>query len=628
MKNNIILLAACLLLHQIAISGQCTVIDWKWSRVMGEEGVAIQHVFADLSGNLLIAGIYTQRSTFGGYSLPWQGGTDAFIAKGNQSGDIAWVRTISGKGNETIEKVRIDFFNNIFVCGIFSSDTLVADTVQMINKGMSDIFMIKYTTIGNILISKHIGGTKDEMHPAMCPTFDFTQHFILGGTYHSDTLTVDSHTFINSGSPDIFILRCDADGNIIASSHVQGQGTDMLKEIASDYYGGIYIAGQSDSDTIRSGNLAQALTIGYDVFIFTFNSSLQSLSSARIYGNGNETIASMVVDPIDKNIYVAGSYTGSTVYCNGSTVSLSNNGNSDSYLAHLSTTLTPYWARKISGTQDDIVHNLVYDYTNLYLAGTSNSPEYTIDNKIHSSMGNTDLFVGSFSKNGDYRWSVNTAGSADDKSFSLIANTDDLVFTGGTFNSNPAIFGYDTLLNPAIQQLPFMAQISTQKPRAEFHIDYPTCYCTRINFLNHSRYGNYFIWQYGDGTSDTTYTTEEHTHTYPYNYDYTITLIAVNSCGRDTIQKIVSVFLPYHQGAVSSGLKLYPNPANGIFTIELPLPDSDWNISITDITGAVLSAQKTTGAKTLYNTSGMPSGIYIINAVSNHYMIQQKIIIQ
>jgi PKD repeat protein len=88
-----------------------------------------------------------------------------------------------------------------------------------------------------------------------------------------------------------------------------------------------------------------------------------------------------------------------------------------------------------------------------------------------------------------------------------------------------------------------------------------------IVFNNTSIHGNTYLWIFHNNTTSTE---ENPSFTYPFDAVYPITLIAFNDCGSDTIFEnvIVDKISSVNDLNSLSNLNIFPNPSNGIFTLE------------------------------------------------------------
>jgi PKD repeat protein len=143
-------------------------------------------------------------------------------------------------------------------------------------------------------------------------------------------------------------------------------------------------------------------------------------------------------------------------------------------------------------------------------------------------------------------------------------------------------------------------------------------------FSNSSANATSYAWNFGDaGSSSNTSTDANPTHTYTANGQYTVTLIAINSCGSDTLTKDITIsgIVGVNNLNTSAVIKAYPNPVSDVLNVEMNYA-SDAVISITDISGRVLitnSVNRLTayGNTLQISTSGLNAGVYFLNIYSN-----------
>ncbi|MES2617534.1 MAG: S8 family serine peptidase, partial [Bacteroidota bacterium] len=109
---------------------------------------------------------------------------EMFVACFTPSGNTKWIKSINGAGNESFYSVEPD-----------GDDIIISGFTDTYGNGLSDISMIKMDTSGNILFSKTIGGTKEEVSLSLIKSTD--------GAYYSAGHT---KSFTN-GNNDIFINK-------------------------------------------------------------------------------------------------------------------------------------------------------------------------------------------------------------------------------------------------------------------------------------------------------------------------------------------------------------------------------------------------------------------------------------
>jgi photosystem II stability/assembly factor-like uncharacterized protein len=76
----------------------------------------------------------------------------------------------------------------------------------------------------------------------------------------------------------------------------------------------------------------------------------------------------------------------------------------------------------------------------------------------------------------------------------------------------------------------------------------------------------------------------------------------------------------------SKQLNIYPNPAHGIITVEVPRKTQNALLSISDVRGNKLTECQATVQKTLVDISALPKGVYFIRLINEKTVQMGKII--
>jgi len=208
--------------------------DVLWAKSAGSltDDVA-SSVATDESGSVVICGYYYGPTiTFGATTLTnsyqsFPSTSDIFIAKYDTAGNVMWAKGASGASNENVGCVATDSQRNIFMTGSFLSPSVIFGTDTLVNAGSwSDIFIVKYDSIGNQQWAERAGG--NGLDNCQSITTNTTGDAYMTGWFQSSAISFGTTTLTNLGSYDIFIARIGAP----LSSNIAEQSTHSKMIIA------------------------------------------------------------------------------------------------------------------------------------------------------------------------------------------------------------------------------------------------------------------------------------------------------------------------------------------------------------------------------------------------------------
>ncbi|MDF9796530.1 hypothetical protein OKW21_001793 [Catalinimonas alkaloidigena] len=113
------------------------------------------------------------------------------------------------------------------------------------SKGGYDYWLIKTDAEGNVLWDKTIGGNEDDELHSILSTPD--GGYLLGGYSNSDASSDKSED--SKGGTDFWLVKTDASGNVLWDKTIGGSATDQLYEILPFNGDSYLLGGTSDSDT-------------------------------------------------------------------------------------------------------------------------------------------------------------------------------------------------------------------------------------------------------------------------------------------------------------------------------------------------------------------------------------------
>ncbi len=422
--------------RQFDAYGQLKVYDIKW----------------DKAGNLYLNGLFTDSTDFdpgiGREIQKSAGKRDIFLLKLDSSANYIWVMAYEGKGDEYNTGLTIDKGLNIYLSGTFSStiDMKPSFGYNPINSaGLSDVFIQKLDTAGNIYWHKRIGGIGSEGINDI--ETDSAGNIFCGG-FFSDAVDFDPNTgktVINSNAPtDGFTLKLSSAGIFIWVKSINGNLHGSVLELITDLPGNIVSIGEfSGRIDANPGSPTQVLVSlgGLDIFIQKLNGSGQYVWSQNVSATSDAYFRSVKSDN-HGNIYVAGYVDGIVNFEPGTgnfILSAVNNG-SDIFVAKYRKDGKLLWVKSIGSTGDDHAFSIDTDDSgNIYFGGVFNGktdfdPGPGVVNLTIS--GSNNGFLCKLDSNGNFGWVLNLGAV-----YALdIDPYGDIIITGnysGTFDFDP-----------------------------------------------------------------------------------------------------------------------------------------------------------------------------------------------
>lgn len=248
-------------------SGQCL-----WSKTFGGPGQfdSVARLTTDRERSVFLTGYFTNTVDFG------QGPADAvltpsvvrgmssntFILKLSESGAFAWVKRLDGDGGwQTGQDIVVDAAGSVYVTGSFQGivDFDPGAPEKQLKARDNDAFVLKLDSTGSFVWVRPIGSSGDDrgMGLALAPGggVHAAGHFQgvvdFGGGLGE---TSDKGMLSSRGDRDVYLLRFDPSGRLLASLSFGGTGEDSAWCVANDSGGAIHLTGFfNDVMTIETG---------------------------------------------------------------------------------------------------------------------------------------------------------------------------------------------------------------------------------------------------------------------------------------------------------------------------------------------------------------------------------------
>lgn len=227
-------------------------------------------ISSDPSGNIYLAGYFTQPSNFGTIKLTSAGISDMFLAKYDPSGNVIWAKNAGGKGDDRATGLQTDASGNSYIAGYFANDAISFGSIVLPNKAGDNSFLAKYDTDGNVLWANGMGGDSQLLDLAV-----FNDNVYACGSFQADTLSYGTTNLIIQGSSDFFLLNCDTKGKPkwAIKQTSDGESGEIARSVATDPLGNVLVSGLFSSEPITFGNSKINSVRGFNMFIAKLGST-------------------------------------------------------------------------------------------------------------------------------------------------------------------------------------------------------------------------------------------------------------------------------------------------------------------------------------------------------------------
>lgn len=222
-------------------------------------------------------------------------------------------------------------------------------------------------------------------------------------------------------SPTIIgnISTCTLSPEKLWDKRFGGNDSDYLTAILPSDATGYLLGGYSLSNT--NGDKSQSTFGGIDTWVIKTDSNGVKVWDRRYGGSADDYLVKMITTP-DGNVLLGGSFSGS-----GGNIVSSGRGGVDYGLVKLDTNGNPLWDKKIGGTDNDILTDMVNTSDNGFLLGGYSLSTAGGDKSSNNQGTKWDFWVVKTDNNGNKLWDKNFGN------FSSYNSLKKIITTGNNF---------------------------------------------------------------------------------------------------------------------------------------------------------------------------------------------------
>ncbi|MCP4215385.1 MAG: hypothetical protein GY765_12055 [bacterium] len=340
----------------------------------------------------------------------------------------AGISSAQGREHKTVEAVFKKIGKNTYGFEVGEYDTrreLVIDPVVM-----------AYST--------YIGAT-DFDHGCSVAVDAAGYVYVTGCAMGADFPLLDAYQGLHGGEFDAYLLKLDTGksgaAGLMYSTYLGGTGWDYGLHLAADDLGNVYIAGNTDSADFPLRNEFQTIQSGMDVFVVkldTTTSGDASLLYSTILGGEDEDWPAGIALDAGGNVYVGGQTMSSNYpvlnQFQGYQAGL------DGFITRLNPSLSGaaslIYSTYFGGSAGDGITDIALDENGItYVAGMTNSTDFSTLNQYQGRQGEIDAFVSKIDTNiagaSGLLYSTYLGGALNDKAKGIVVRDDENVHVVG-----------------------------------------------------------------------------------------------------------------------------------------------------------------------------------------------------
>lgn len=318
-----------------------------WAKSAGstsdDEGKSIT---VDDNGNCYVTGGFINDSiTFGSTTVTnnvGNGSTDMFIVKYDSLGNVQWAKSTGVPSSDNNRCISVDGSGNLFVTGNLDNNSITFGSTTLTNNGSNgttDMFVVKYDSMGNVLWAKSAGGTDFDFSSSVA--VDGSGNCYMTGSFSSNSITFGSTNLTANAGWDIFVVKYDPSGNVLWAKSAGGTSYVYANSIAVDSSGNSYITGEFSLTNFTLGSTTMTYNGDSDIFVVKFDPSGNVLWANSLGGNSSDSGNSIAVDG-SGNSYVTGNFESSIITFGSTTlIQTANLGHSDIFVVKLGDCVAP-----------------------------------------------------------------------------------------------------------------------------------------------------------------------------------------------------------------------------------------------------------------------------------------------
>ncbi|MCC5924257.1 MAG: T9SS type A sorting domain-containing protein [Crocinitomicaceae bacterium] len=365
-------------------------------------------------------GFSSNFQTSGNITAENQGPRFGVLRKYDDNDDLLWEKSFGGNLSDNL----IDFKEvSDGIILLFHSTSTISGMKDVQSYGDSHGWLVKVDLQGEIILQKSFGGNVVSI--PMGIEIDDQDDFYFG--FRSNSPPSGTRTAPLKGSFDFWVVKTDAQGNILWDKSYGSDGSDGLVQLGKLSDGTILLAGRSTGNISIDKSESSISSFGFDLWVVAINQDGDLLWDRTLGGEGAHTLPCILT--VENEIYIASS--SNSDISGNRTVPLK--GNADIWLIKLSNEGNILYQKSYGGEANDGISSMIsLNENRILLMGGSNS-DASLD-KSEDSRGGWDYWPIVIDKNGNLIIDKTIGGNQDEYIDGGMFFNDKLYLAGNTLS--------------------------------------------------------------------------------------------------------------------------------------------------------------------------------------------------
>jgi hypothetical protein len=364
-----------------------------------------------------------------------------------QSHNFNWSQPLGSAANEHGRAIAADNSGNVISTGYFrntidfDSGTGVFNLTS--NSGTADGFIKKTDANGDFIWAVSIGGTPNDLVIQAVTTNTAGDIYLTGyfsGTMDADPSGTGTTILTSQGSSDFFVVKLDANSNLLWAHSFGSPGSETGNSIAVDDAGNVYVAGfLSGTVDLDPGTAVENFTSNgaADAYLLKLDTDGNYVGAWTFGSTANDDAYGVDVDA-SGNMFLSGYVNGTVDFDPGTgTQNLTSSGAADFFLVKLNSTGAYEWAFLVGDSGEEIALDIQLDTAeNILMTGRFAG---TVDfdpgsgTSERTAVGGFDVFVAKYDTDGNYVWANGIGGVQNDEGWGVTVDDMNNVYATGFY---------------------------------------------------------------------------------------------------------------------------------------------------------------------------------------------------